>query len=81
MGINTQRNSSGMTQQIIDGYTDNGSHGAKGITTAEPIYPLEKAIREIAKMSSVIAKEEIERLEELVKTYEKQIAEIKLGRL
>lgn len=53
-----------VTQQIITGWTELGSHGWKD-TVGCPEAPLSKAIREVAKMSGEVAKKEIERLEKL----------------
>lgn len=60
-----------VTQQIIDKWTESGFFGV--ISDGNYLSGLDWAWREIAKHSSIIAKEEIEKLERLVK---KQNAEL-----
>jgi len=53
--------------QILDGWTEMESHGAKSGTAPVPRTPLDRAIREVAKRSGEVAKEEIERLVDQLK--------------
>lgn len=58
--------------QIVDGCTENGSWGGKCGAYPEPVTPLDKAMRRIAKASGDIAREEIERLEKALESEKKQ---------
>lgn len=51
-----------VTSQVLDGWTENGSHGLKGGAEVEPHTALEKAIREVALRASDVARKEIENL-------------------
>jgi hypothetical protein len=63
-----------VTDQILDGWTQNDSHGAKSVVAqAEPSDGLDWACREVAKRSGEVAKREIERLEEAVKVKDEHI--------
>lgn len=66
-----------VAQQIIDGWTEQGSHGSKGSVQAEP-HPggLDWAIREVSMHSGLIAAKEILRLQEALAAKEKQLAEL-----
>lgn len=50
-----------VSDQIIHGCTERGSHGSMGSATI-PSTPLDKAVREVSENSSDIAKKEISRL-------------------
>lgn len=67
-------------QQILDGWTDHVSCAAKSCGDADPHWPLGKVIREVAKRSGDVAREEIEKLEESLRrakeTNEKDVREI-----
>jgi hypothetical protein len=52
-----------VTDQLLDGWTENCFCGATGSGSVEPYTILDKAKREIAKRSGEVAKREIERLE------------------
>lgn len=51
-----------VTAQLLDGWTEQGSHGATRSGAVEPFCPLDKARREIALRSGEVAKKEIEAL-------------------
>jgi len=51
-----------VSAQLLDGWTEMGSHGYKGMASVEPFTPLEKARREIALRAGETAKAEIEDL-------------------
>lgn len=51
-----------VAEQILDGYTENGSHGPRSLSH-EPSTPLSIAIRRTAKLAGEVAKREIEDLE------------------
>jgi hypothetical protein len=57
-----------VAQQILDGWTEHGSHGSKGSVQPEP-HPggLDWAIREVSMRSGFIAAKEIIRLQEALK--------------
>ena len=57
-----------VAQQILDGWTEHGSHGSKGSVQAEP-HPggLDWAVREVSMRSGFIAAKEILRLQEALK--------------
>lgn len=52
-----------VTDQLLDGCTDNGFWGAGGVASDAPYTALDKAKREVAKRSGEVAKKEIEALE------------------
>jgi len=57
-----------VTQQIIDGFTENGFFGSSLCTASHaPTYGLDWAKREVAKASGEVAKREIEALEKALK--------------
>lgn len=59
-------------QQIIDKWTENGFYsGVSCIATAEAYHGLDKVWRDVAKASGEVAKREIERLEDAVRSAEK----------
>lgn len=63
-----------VSDQIIRGFTENGSSGASFVFThPEPNLPLEKAWREVAKASGEVAKSEIQRLESALARSEKEL--------
>ena len=51
-----------VASQILDGWTEAGSHGAKGGGEPDPHYPLGKARREVALRAGDVARQEIEDL-------------------
>ncbi|HCW17719.1 hypothetical protein [Achromobacter sp.] len=60
-------------QQLIDGWTEDGSHGAIScVATATAYRGLDRVLRDVAKASSDIARQEIERLEKALASCEKQ---------
>lgn len=63
-----------VAEQIIDGYTERGWHGAMGCSET-PHTELDKARRFVADNSGELAKNEIRRLESLVKSKEKFLDE------
>lgn len=70
-----------VTDQIVDGMTENGYYGSSYCTVSpEPYLPLDAARRKIAKGSSEVAKNEIERLEKELKNvnvnYQQQSIEL-----
>ena len=70
-----------VTDQIIEGMTENGYYGSSYCTPSpEPYLALEAAKRRIAKSSSEVAKKEIERLEKELKNvnnnYQQQTIEL-----
>lgn len=48
-----------VAQQIVDGWTEAGSHGMRGCGNAEPTTPLDKAIRTVALGASEVAAKDI----------------------
>lgn len=66
-----------VTEQIINKWTENFYSGsACVIASEEPTYGLDKAWRRVAKHSSDVAKREIERLENALKSSKEQIQEL-----
>lgn len=62
-----------ISDQIIRGYTDQIYCGLRSLTISpDPTTALDKAIREISKASSELARKEIERLEEELKNVNKK---------
>lgn len=59
-----------VAQQIIDKWTELGSHGFTGVAVVEPYRGLDKAWRDVAKASGDIAKREIVRLEKSLEASE-----------
>ena len=51
-----------VTQQIITGWTDAGTHGCNDSDDAEPMYPLGKAIRAIALGAGGVAAQQVKDL-------------------
>jgi len=51
-----------VTQQILDGWTELGSHGIKCQAASEPSLGLDWATREVAKRAGEVAKREIKSL-------------------
>lgn len=49
--------------QIVDGWTDDGSHGSRGYS-GKPSTPLDKARRLVAERAGDVARQEIETLKE-----------------
>jgi hypothetical protein len=63
-----------VAKQIIDRWTENGSHGVVGSSASPiPLYGLERAWRDVAKASGEVAKREIERLEEALRRSESEV--------
>jgi hypothetical protein len=56
-----------VTQQLLEGYTENGYRGSTYYTASTYPHGLDRARREVAIFSSDIAAKEIERLEEALK--------------
>lgn len=52
-----------VSDQIIDGWTESGYYGGKCGATAEPITPLDKAIRRVALAANDVAAKQIKDLE------------------
>ena len=52
-----------VTAQLLDGWTEDGSHGYGGMALPEPYTPLDKARRELAKRAGDVAKQELEKME------------------
>lgn len=68
-----------VTDQILDGWTEDGWHGRKTIeASAEPRQweAIDHAQREVAKRSGEVAKREIERLEKALAASEKRRQEL-----
>lgn len=70
-----------VTDQIVEGMTENGYYGSSYcIPSPEPYLPLDAARRKVAKGSSEVAKNEIERLEKELKrvndNYQQQSLEL-----
>lgn len=62
-----------VVDQIINGWTENMSHGAESSSIEEKYHtPLQKARRRIANESSEVAKVEIERLQWLLESVQEQ---------
>lgn len=61
-----------VVDQIVDTYTVNGYHGMKFHTAQHTVSGLDDAIRKVAKASSIVAKKEIERLEDALKKSEQR---------
>jgi hypothetical protein len=57
-----------VTDQILEGFTENGYFGSTGFGESEPRTALDRARREIAKGASELAKEEIGAMENRVKS-------------
>ena len=51
-----------VTDQLLEGWTENSYHGYTGTDAAEPTTPLDKGRRRIALGAGAVAKEEIARL-------------------
>jgi len=70
-----------VASQIITGLTSSGCSGAKNYNAQpNPTFALDKAIREIAKTSSDLARKEIERLESALKESEKKYYDLLYNR-
>lgn len=55
--------------QVLDGWTENGSHGGRLCTASDsPARGLDWAVREVAKRSGDVAEKEIERLESAIRS-------------
>jgi hypothetical protein len=61
-----------VANQLIDGWTSDGSHGSVGAARHTAYGGIDRAVRRIAKASSEIARKEIERLEAALKHEEAQ---------
>jgi hypothetical protein len=64
-----------VSDQIVTGWTELSSHGSRGCSET-PHTPLDKAIRYIADNSSELAKQEIQRLEGLVKSKQEALLKV-----
>lgn len=62
-----------VSEQIINKWTSEGSHGSYGAASPEPYRGLEAAWRKVAKASGDVAKREIERLQESLKRSNEQV--------
>lgn len=68
-----------VTQQILDGWTEMDSHGGKlANASPSPCTGLDKAVREVAKRSSEVAKIEIERLETALKMERNEVGRLRM---
>ncbi len=66
-----------VTQQILDKWTENTSHGMTNYTAqAEPTTGLDWAWRQVSKRSLDVAQREIERLEDALRKAKKENAEL-----
>jgi len=68
-----------VTQQILDGWTEQGSHGGilcTAVPEPAPHNGLDWAMREIAKRAGEVAEKEIKRLEEALKHREEQLQKL-----
>ena len=59
-----------VVSQVIDGWTELGSHGAEDCEKAEPYYPLGKAIRRIALGADAVAAKQVDALVQSLKWQE-----------
>lgn len=62
-----------VSEQILQGCTDEGWHGATGSTATTPNTPLDRAVRAVAKGASALAAEEISLLEQKLREVEEEL--------
>ncbi len=66
-----------VADQILHGWTENGSHGATCVTaSAAPCQGLDYVRRQVALLSSEVAKKEIESLQKALKESQKRYYEL-----
>lgn len=66
-----------VTDQILDGYTEHGSHGFRGGAEPSPRIGLDDARRRIARASNDVARAEIDRLVEALAKSEAEAADLR----
>lgn len=69
-----------VADQILDGWTEDGSYGAKSCDAANPGTALDRATREVAMRSGEVAAREIERLTATIARCEDRLSEEKRER-
>lgn len=66
-----------VTQQILDGWTENGNFAGKFATAiADPGYGLDWACRQVALRADEVSRKEIERLQDALRTAEKKYSDL-----
>lgn len=66
-----------VAQQILDGWTENGSFGGKFCTAhADPGHGLDWACRQVALRAEEVARKEIERLQDALRFSEKKYSDL-----